>query len=175
MKANFRLFVAVVVVSLISSSCASLGTQSNSPAPPVAAKLQPGDLKKLAWIVGTWKGTGDNVEPFYERYRFEGDQALVMETLADASLTTVKSVTRYELKDGRLQGGNEWTSVAIELNDKSVTFAPVTKGNTFQWVYKDANSWDAILDWPAPNDPNRKMIYRLERVSASPAAPAKGN
>lgn len=176
MKTDRRLFVVVLLAVLTSGACASAGNPPNSDAPPQAAKLQPGDLKKLSWIVGTWKGTGENVEPFYERYRFDGDQVLVMESLSDASLTKINSTTRYELRDGRLQGGNDSPRVAVELTDRSVTFAPAAgKGNAFQWVNKDQNSWEAILDAPVSNDPKRKVIYHLQRVPAPAATPAKGN
>jgi hypothetical protein len=59
------------------------------------------DLKKLSWIEGTWRGTGDGTAPFYERYRFQNGDTLVVEELADGGSGAVKRTTCYELKTGR--------------------------------------------------------------------------
>ena len=40
---------------------------------PAPKEITRADLAKLRWIVGTWRGTGGDVAPFYERYKFEND------------------------------------------------------------------------------------------------------
>ena len=58
------------------------------------------DLGKLRWIVGTWRGTGGGVPPFFERYQFENESTLAVETFADETLTKVDDVSRFVLMDG---------------------------------------------------------------------------
>jgi len=44
------------------------------------------DLQKLRWIEGTWRGTGDVDKPFFERYRFENNSVLAVDSFEDETL-----------------------------------------------------------------------------------------
>src|SRR5882757_937420 len=72
---------------------------------PVPIKITPADLAKLKWIEGSWRGTGGG-PPFFERYKFENDSTLAVESLADESLSKVNDVSRFELKDGQFAGSD---------------------------------------------------------------------
>jgi hypothetical protein len=144
-------------------------SSSNSPqaipAPTVTAKtLTSADLKKLRWIEGTWRGTGDGQAPFYERYRFENDTTLAVETLEGDKQDKVADVTRFELKDGQFGGGSEGSRyVATSLDDKSITFDPVTKArNSFRWERESENSWKATLNW-TEGKIAKERVYHMER------------
>jgi hypothetical protein len=122
---------------------------------------------KLRWIEGTWKGTGDVEQPFYERYYFEKDSTLVVESYSDETLSKVSDVTRFELKGGEFGNGGEsarWA--ATELDDGSITFAPVARArNWFRWQRESKDLWKAVLDWPAAEGkPARRRVYRMERM-----------
>jgi len=142
---------------------------SPTPSPTPAAtpiKLTSDDLKKLRWIEGSWRGTGKDQPPFFERYRFESDTVLAVDGFDDESLTKVSDTTRFELKDGELGGGGEGSRyVAIALDENSITFAPVLKArNSFTWKFESKDSWTAILKWPATKDkPAGERIYNMER------------
>ena len=156
------LFVSVVGCS--TSPSASSGQFQGSPAPvPSPLNITTNDLKKLRWIEGTWRGTGEVQPPFFERYKFENDSTLVMEELADESLSKVNSTTRYELKDGRF--GTD-RAVATALDETSVTFSPLIPGrNSFRWESESKDSWKAILTLPASGSkPAKETIYKLERL-----------
>lgn len=154
-------------------ACSRTASQQSGTAAPKPVQVQPADVKKLAWIEGSWRGTGEGVPPFFERYRLDGD-ALVMEGFEDGTLAKVTESTRYEVRDGVLSNGR---SEAIELNDTSVKFLPKTSMNSFSWVKKSPDAWTAILDVPANGGkPARQVIYQLERwtpPTGAPAAPAK--
>ena len=125
------------------------------------------DLKKLRWLEGTWRGTGDGVEPFFERYRFENDSTLAIESSENEKFEKITDTTRYELKDGEFGGGNEgFRWIASEIDDKSVTFVPVVKArNSFRWEAVSKDEWKAVLNWPATTDkPARERIYKMERL-----------
>lgn len=135
--------------------------QSTATPAPTPANITANDLKKLRWIEGTWRGSGYET-PFYERYRFENDNTLTVENLADESVSTVTETTRYELKDGKFGNGR---SVTTEFTDSYITFSPVARaGNTYRWQKESADSWKAILTSAATDKaPAKEVVYRLER------------
>jgi len=164
----FSLILSIVVLgSLV--GCARPSTPANemqSAAPaPSPITITPADLVKLRWIEGTWRGTGTNQPPFFERYRFENDTTLVMEELADETATAPKRTSRYELKDGNFADDSH---VATALDDKSITFSPRIQGqNSFRWQSESKDVWKAILTLPAKGSaPAKEIIYVLERLPA---------
>jgi hypothetical protein len=143
---------------------------STSPSPlqaPVGRRFTTADLRKLRWIEGTWRGTGDVEKPFFERYKFENDSTLAVDSFADdETLSKVKETTRFELKDGQFGNGGEdsrWAATSIDEN--SIAFAPVAKArNSFRFQRESKDSWKAILNWPATADkPARERVYHMER------------
>jgi hypothetical protein len=146
------------------ASPAATPTTSPSPVPKL---ITPADLTKLRWIEGSWRGTGGGVPPFFERYKFENDSTLVVEGLADETLSKVNDTSRFELKDGHFGAtdGNSG-SVATALDDNSITFAPVGKGNLFRFQRESENSWKAILNWTDKSGAPKERIYLMERWPA---------
>jgi hypothetical protein len=139
-------------------------TQSPSPSPKA---INAADLTKLRWIEGSWRGTGDEQSPFFERYKFENGSTLVVETLADETLSKVTDVSRFELKDGHFGSGtNESGSVATALDDNSITFQPLGKGNSFRFQRESENSWTAILNWTDKAGAPKERIYHMVRWAA---------
>lgn len=163
----FSLILSTVVLcSLV--GCARPSTtevQSGTAQAPSPKTITPADLVKLRWIEGTWRGTGTNQPPFFERYRFENDTTLVMEELADETATAAKRTSRYELKDGKF--GDD-SHVATALDDKSITFSPRVQGqNSFRWQNESKDVWKAILTLPAKGSaPAKEIVYVLERLPA---------
>ena len=53
---------------------------------------------------------------------------MAIDGFENEKLEKISDTTRYELKDGEVGGGNEgFRWIASEIDDKSVTFVPVTK------------------------------------------------
>lgn len=145
-------------------STSAAPTTTPSPTPKL---ITPADLAKLRWIEGSWRGTGGGVPPFYERYKFENDSTLVVESLADETLSKVNDVSRFELKDGKFGSGTpDAGSVATALDDKSITFAPLGKGNFFRFQRESEDSWKATLNWTDKNGAPKERIYLMERWPA---------
>ena len=177
MNLQRRIPVALLVVGLglLSLSCRP-GT-GNPSAPNAAAQkptpkyITPPDLARLRWIEGSWRGTGDIEKPFFERYHFENESTLVMESLADESLSKVNEVTRYELKDGQFGNGR---AVATALDETSITFASLARADdTYHFQRVSENSWEAILSVPASgNTPARQINYHMERWPQKPPQPS---
>jgi hypothetical protein len=153
------------------TGCAHSGTgnpmQKASSPSPSPKLITTADLAKLRWIEGSWRGTGVDQPPFYERYKFENDSTLVVETLADETLSKVSDVSRFELKDGHFGSGTaDAGSVATALDDNSVTFAPLGKGNFFRFQRESNNLWKAILNW-TEKGVAKERVYNMERFPAA--------
>ena len=154
---SIRYLVAVSLLCI--TSCAS-GQQIQTPKPKLITTT---DLQKLRWIEGSWRGTGIDQAPFFERYRFENDTTLAVDTIEGEKVT---DTTRFELKDGEFGGGSEGSRyVTTALDENSITFAPVTKArNSFRSQRETADSWKAVLNWPAANGkPAGERVYNMER------------
>jgi hypothetical protein len=135
--------------------------------PAQSKTFSPADIQKLRWIEGTWRGTGDADKPFFERYRFEGDSVLAVESFADETLKKVTDTTRFELKDGEFGGGSEGARyVARSIDDRSVEFGPAVKvKNSFRWERESKDVWKATIMLPAnQKKPARQLVYKMVRV-----------
>ncbi|MBV9210819.1 MAG: hypothetical protein JOZ52_09340 [Acidobacteria bacterium] len=159
----FRKFLSLVLMTgmlFVMVACAQ-----DSSSQPKPKRISPEDLKKLGWIEGAWRGTGDVEKPFFERYHFEGT-TLVVESLTDETLGKVDDVTRFELRDGQFGNGGEGARwLVTELTDDSITFAPAARArNSFRWQHESKDVWKATLDWPAAEGkPARQRVYKMER------------
>src|SRR5262245_21768088 len=110
------MFIKLLRILIAFILFASIACQKDS---AKAQKLSTADLQKLRWIEGTWRGTGDVDKPFFERYRFESDSVLAVESFADETLAQVTDTTRFELKDGEFGGGSEGARyVANSIDDR---------------------------------------------------------
>ena len=148
------------------SASTSTSVQNASTATPPPAAITPADLAKLRWIEGSWRGTGDVEAPFYERYRFENDTTLAVDSFDDEKFSKVTETSRFELKDGRFGNGGEGARwVATVLDDNGITFEPVAKArNSFRWQKETPDVWKAILKWPQTDKAAaRERIYKMER------------
>ena len=150
-----------LITLLLTAGCAA--SQSTTPKP---LTLTPADLSKLRWIEGAWKGTGDIEKPFYERYRFESDSVMLVETHDDETFSKPSDVSRFELKDGQFGSGDANSrSAAIAFDENSITFETVGKSsNTFQFKRESPDLWTAIIKWQAKDGTAKQRIYKMERV-----------
>jgi len=150
----------LIAVSLLCITSCAAGQQIQTPKPKL---ITAADLQKLRWIEGSWRGTGIEQASFFERYRFENETTLAVDTLEGEKVT---ETTRFEIKNGEFGGGSEGSRyVATALDENSITFAPVTKArNSFRWQRTTADSWKAVLNWPAANGkPAGERVYNMER------------
>ena len=168
---NVLALVSLVVIALITvcgcASGSSTPSEQATSTPQSVKKFTTEDLKKLRWLEGTWRGTGEGVQPFFERYRFENDSTLAIDSFENEKLEKITDTTQYELKDGEFGGGNEgFRWIASEIDDKSVMFVPVSKArNSFRWEQVSKDEWKAVLNWPATADkPARERVYKMERL-----------
>src|ERR1041384_6665893 len=161
MVMKYRVTTFAVLLVLLFAACKrSPLAQTNRPA---AKNLSTADISKLRWIEGTWRGSGADQAPFFERYRFENDSTLAVDSFPDEKLDKIEDTSRFELKDGKFGNGSY---VASSIDDNGINFEPVANAkNSFRWERVSNNAWKATLKWPAEgNKPARERVYNMERI-----------
>jgi hypothetical protein len=160
-----RLLATLCLLFFIGACGSSQTNKQSTPDSPQPKTISAADLKRLRWIEGSWRGTGDIDKPFYERYKFENDTTLIVESFADEKFDKVTDVSRFELKDGHFGSQSEGAgSVATALDDNSITFAPLGKArNSFRWQRESDNVWKAVLNWREADGTPKERVYRMER------------
>jgi hypothetical protein len=177
MNFNFRirlfgvvLTAGLVLLNVVGCARNPAGTpaQNATPPKPILKNITPADLAKLRWIEGSWRGTGDIDKPFYERYKFENETTLAVESFEDEKFSKATDLSRFELKGGEFgnSGPDGSRSAASAIDANSVTFEPVAKSrNSFRFQRESENSWKAVLTWPATDKaPAGQRIYNMERL-----------
>ncbi len=157
-------FCFVFSLLLVFTACGRHDPGLLSSSSPSPANLSAADLTKLRWIEGSWRGSGVEQAPFFERYRFDNDTTLLIDSFPDEKLDKVEDTGRFELKDGQFGNGNY---VASAIDDQGISFEPVAgkAKNSFRWQRESANTWKAILKWPAADGkPARERVYTMERI-----------
>ena len=156
--------------TLAAAATLALAAACDPPLPPRSTpgqpvRVTPAEFQQLRWIVGDWRGSGSGQAPFYERYRFADDSTLVVDSFADSAFASVTESARFELRGGRLSGG-EGRWAASQITSRWVTFSPVSRArNVFTWRYGSRDRWTARLSWPAADtQPARSATYLMERV-----------
>lgn len=167
--------LVVVVTFALLSACKDEQVQSPVPATSesasvVAPKAPRDALMHMRWILGTFRGAGDEgtaQEPFYERYSLADDSTLVVESFKDSSLTGAIDSTRFELRGDSLSnraGGPRWTAGKVSAD--SVTFVPRERAhNSFTWRRGgDESYWMAVIITPRPDGTLNRRVYRMARI-----------
>jgi len=159
---TFRLIACTALLVLLFAAC---HRSANAPAAGSNAKtFSTADVAKLRWIEGTWRGSGVDQSPFFERYRFENESTLVVDSFPNEKLDKAEDTSRFELKDGQFGNGSY---VASSIDDNGIHFEPMPKKakNSFSWERVSANTWKATLKWPVDgNKPARERVYNMERI-----------
>ena len=152
-----------------------------------ATPFSPADVAKLKWVEGTWRASGEDMEPSYERYKFDDDKAIMIESFEDEKMDKPSESTRFELKDGEFTatgGKSRWT--ANEITDDSVTFfrvsteppkpsnapaghAPVEMPDygpkSLRWQNNKDGTWKVTVDWPETGDQKAmQKTFVMERL-----------
>jgi hypothetical protein len=155
---KFKLLLILFALALIALPASALAQTK---------KFTAADLQKLRWIEGSWRGSGDQQKPFFERYRFESDSVLMVDSFEDETLKKVTETTRFELNDGEFGGGNEGARyVATWITDQGIEFGPAVKvKNSFRWERESKDIWKATILLPAnETKPARQFVYKMERI-----------
>jgi len=132
-----------------------------------AARVQPGALKQMPWLLGTFRGRGEGStvqEPFYERYSLADDSTLIVESFKDSTLTGPIDTSRYEARRDSLTNAGASRYVATAITADSIVFGPlVGVRNGFIWRKGDDTSWIAVIR-PLTGGAAAQRHYRMVRL-----------
>src|SRR5687768_18429081 len=94
----------------------------------VAARVPPGALRQVPWLLGTFRGRGEGStvqEPFYERYSLADDSTLIVESFKDSTLTGAIDTSRYEVRRDSLSNPGQRRYIASVVTADSIVFSPL--------------------------------------------------
>lgn len=137
-----------------------------APAPAPAA-VTAEQFQTLRWLGGTWRGTGEGVSPFFERYRFVDDSTIRRYSYSDSSFAEISDSGTTALRGASVTGGDpepEWlvTSVdSVGWRFESLREA----GRGFTWSRTSDDLWTARLVWRDPENNARERVYTLTRLT----------
>jgi len=172
----------VIVLLSVTTLVVACGNSSNNAAivasntesepshtpPPWRQDLTPKDIERIKWLEGTWKGTTEGKEPFYEKYRFEGT-TMYEDSYEDETLKNVKDTAKYALINGEFRHTQDGKRIVVsEIDDNHVVFIPAAhEGNSYTFEKQLGGKWRAIVEWPAlEGQPPKKTIYNMEPYKA---------
>jgi len=157
---TYRIIISTALLVLLVVACQRASDPQTTRSG--AKNFSTADIAKLRWIEGTWRGSGVDQAPFFERYRFENESTLAVDSFPDEKLEKVDDTTRFELKDGTFGNANY---VASAIDDNGINFEPVAAKNSFRWERVSADTWKATLKWPAQgNKPAGERVYNMQRI-----------
>jgi len=139
--------------------------QSEAQLAVLAARVPPGSLKQLPWLLGTFRGEGGGSAPqevFFERNSLLDDSTLIVQSFHDSTLTEADT-TRYELRADSLTNTGDGRYIATAFSAESVTFGPLAGvNNFFTWRRGDDSSWFAFI-FPF-GSPRAARVFRMTRI-----------
>lgn len=156
-----RLTYLMPIVPIVFILACSTNTQSTDSPPQTSFTTS--DFKKIQWLEGAWRGSGDGVEPFFEKYHFTSETTIEIEFFSDAGLKNLTKKENITLVDGKIVYGD---STASRLDDKSIDF--VAKDYSFSWETESADVWIARLYSPTREGRKLARQYRMERLKSTP-------
>ena len=127
--------------------------------------VTPEQFQQLQWIVGTWRGSGGNVDSFFEEYRTIDDSTIGMRSFADSTLAVISDSSTIELRDGvvRSRGADGSYYTGSEFTPSSIRFmrtGATSGGHTFSLV--SDGEWTATLH---PSEPQGEAtVYTMRRI-----------
>jgi hypothetical protein len=124
-----------------------------------SASFAKGDLEKLRWLEGAWKGM-DGTTAFYEQYSFLNDSTLQITAYDDTdSSQRHRTYLTWKHQHYFLGDSLNWRVDALTRN--SVFLIPNYKAsNKILWQKKNNDLWEAVL-----TSPKGVKTYRMERVT----------
>jgi hypothetical protein len=151
---------AIIPIALLATSHVALA----QPGLP-ASRFGAGDLKKLHWIEGRWRGASQGQSPIYEQYRFVNDSMLEITYFADSAFTNSSGGGRVYLTVGRVYhatGPSLWG--ASRIDESGVFFVPQRNANnSVSWMVRGPDMWIATLRSSATGQ-EQVTIYEMRRV-----------
>lgn len=130
-------------------------------------------LAELAWLIGTWRGTGqEDGSEIFQSYGVRDDSTVSIVYLNDATCTPADPVSgTLEQRGGRVYqtfGPSRWV---MRGSPASLLLEPVgDAGTRFRWTPEGPTRWTATVIQPGSES---TLTYTFQRLEPDPAAAAR--
>ncbi len=158
-----------VALCLVAAACRTAERPGSTDAADAPARepasVSAAEFRTLAWLEGTWRGSGGGIDPFYERYRFVDDSTLLRLTFTDSTLAAANDSARIALRGGRvIELGDVPKWQAVEFDSTSWRFESLEDATrAFTWRREGPDRWTAVIEWRDSSGPKQR-VYSLERL-----------
>jgi hypothetical protein len=126
------------------------------------------DLKKMTWLVGSWKGLASN-QPFYEAWRQSSATQLTQYGIKINSTDTVVSeIGKIEIKGNMATYGDEqhsWTLAHLTNDEMTFSNDKINFPNVITWRRMQDGHWYCLL-----KNQTQKAEYDIKPAPALDAA-----
>jgi len=164
-RGRCRRGITLLVVCL---SCSRLDRPAGPPPTPAEISLE--QFQALRWLQGTWRGSEQGANPFFESYVFLSDSTIRSftypdSTFAEASDSGAITWARNQVTStmGGSTGGSTW--VVTHFDSLALRFDPVRNAtNSFTWIPESRAAWTARVEARGATGAVRERVYRMERV-----------
>lgn len=123
------------------------------------------DFAHLRFLEGRWEGIAPDGSPFYEQYRFAGDDEMRANRYADARFDEAEDGSEVVLRDGRvLSSWSGFSWEAAELTDGRACFVPVNAPSAFCWERASESEVRVTQRWTDEQGKPQQYVVSLRRL-----------
>jgi hypothetical protein len=137
--------------------------------PPLApAEVSLEQFQALRWLQGTWRGSEDGANPFFESYLFLNDSTILSFTYPDSTFAEANDTGSIVWAGSRITSANgEAAWVVTHFDTLTVRFDPLRNATTAHtWSRESRAAWTARLEVPGGGGVPPGRLYRMERVGS---------
>lgn len=129
--------------TLVILTLACAGGQHATPADRGGTTFTLADFRKLAWLQGTWQGTENGENAFFEEYNFVNDSTITIVTYVDSKLDSVRAASSVYFTGGHIYhrtGESLWRAVRVDT--AFAEFEPLENvEESFTWQQLGLHDW----------------------------------
>ena len=134
-----------------------------TPAQPAPAKFALADFGKLRYLEGTWRGTMENGNAFYESYHFVNDSTITKGGHSDSTFKTKSDSSTIVFRNGAILDSSSSVYTAVSLDSTVVDFR-ASPTYHFTWTREGNDAWTAKLFSKQPDGTDRVTTYPMKRI-----------
>lgn len=161
------LVAGLAVVGFAITACTRADSPVDQPLNITLAQFQ-----QLRWLEGTWRGSGEGYDAFFERYQWVNDSTIQKVGFTDSTLAIATDSSALMLRGEHVRSESPARSwVVVALDSIAARFAPERNAaNGFEWRRTGDGAWTARITWDSANVA-RERLYEMRAYTLPTATP----
>ena len=158
-----RSFLAAILFLAVVACSKDKVPAPGAPTSVTPAQVALADFAHLSYLEGSWRGQPASGAPFYERYARLDDSTITSYTFSDSTFQAASDSGQIGWRAGEVRTGSSprgWVATVWSVD--SVRFESEHGGNSFVWIRKSADAWEARLSSPQAAS---ATVYQMTRVA----------